>query len=186
MVYADDFVVCFKYKEDAEQFYERLKHRMEHFGLNLEEEKSRLIQFGRFAEENSRRKGRKPETFDFLGFTHYCSKSRNGKFRVKRKTSRKKFSKKCRELNQLIKNMRTWKLADIMKKLNEILVGYYHYYGITDNSRSLSDFRLAVTKSLFYWLNRRSQKKSYSWEKFSEMLKAYPLARPKIYVSIYE
>jgi RNA-directed DNA polymerase len=186
VVYADDFVVCFQYKEDAEQFYERLKHRMEHFGLNLEEEKSRLIQFGRFAEENSRRKGKKPETFDFLGFTHYCSKSRKGKFRVKRKTSKKKFSKKCRELHQLIKNTRTWKLADIMKKLNEILVGYYHYYGITDNSRSLSDFKLAVTKSLFYWLNRRSQKKSYDWERFSEMLKAYPLARPKIYVSIYE
>ena len=186
VVYADDFVVCFQYKEDAEQFYERLKHRMKHFGLNLEEEKSRLIQFGRFAEENSRRKGKKPETFDFLGFTHYCSKSRNGKFRVKRKTSRKKFSKKCRELHRLIKSMRTWKLADIMKKLNEILVGYYHYYGITDNSRSLSDFKLAVTKSLFYWLNRRSQKKSYDWERFSEMMKVYPLARPKIYVSIYE
>ena len=94
VIYADDFVVCFQYKAEAEEFYERLKRRMEHFGLSLEEEKSRLIEFGRFAERDRAAKGQgKPETFDFLGFTHYCSKSRNGKFRVKRKTSSKKFSK---------------------------------------------------------------------------------------------
>lgn len=85
IAYADDFVVCFQYKSDAEWFYERLKHRMGHFGLSLEEEKSRLIEFGRFAEENCKRRGTKPETFNFLGFTHYCSKSRSGRFRVKRR-----------------------------------------------------------------------------------------------------
>ena len=100
VVYADDFVVCFQYKDEAEQFYKRLKHRMEYFGLELEENKSRLIEFGRFAERDRRNRGQgKPETFDFLGFTHYCSKSRNGKFRVKRKTSKKKFTKKCKEVN---------------------------------------------------------------------------------------
>ena len=78
VVYADDFVCCFQYKEEATQFYERLKHRMVHFGLELEEEKSRLIEFGRFAEENCRKRGTKPETFNFLGFAHYCSKSKNG------------------------------------------------------------------------------------------------------------
>ena len=73
-----------------------------------------------------------------------------------------------------------------MKKLNQILVGYYHYYGITDNSKSITTFRYRVTKSLFYWLNRRSQRKSYTWEDFIEMLtQAYPLAKPRIYVSIY-
>lgn len=186
VVYADDFVVCFQYKSDAEEFYERLKHRMGHFGLELEEEKSRLIEFGRFAEENCRKRKEKPQTFTFLGFTHYCSKSRNGKFRVKRKTSKKKFVKKCRKMHELIRTMRTMKLKDIVKKINQILVGYYHYYGITDNSRAIKRFRYAVIKELFYWLNRRSQRRSYTWEGFLEMIdKEYPIAEAKIYVSIY-
>ena len=183
--YADDFVVCFQYKEDAENFYERLKNRMKYFGLNLEEKKSRLIEFGRFAEERSRRQGKKPETFDFLGFTHYCSKSRNGKFRVKRKTSKKKFAKKCKEVHRWIGKMRSMELADIIKKLNQMLVGYYHYYGITDNAQKLSDFRFAVIKSLFFWLNRRSQKNSYNWDGFTKMLNVYPLVYPRIYVNVY-
>ena len=187
IVYADDFVCCFQYREEAEAFYERLKRRMRHFGLELEEEKSRLIEFGRFAEERRKRNGSgKPETFTFLGFTHYCSQSRNGKFRVKRKTSRKKFAKKCREVHRKIAGMRTMPLRQMIGKVNQILVGYYHYYGITDNSKALSDFCYQVRKSLYYWLNRRSQKKSYNWERFNEMLKACPLAKPGIYVNIYE
>ena len=185
MVYADDFVCCFQYKEEAEQFYERLKRRMKHFGLELEERKSRLIEFGRYAEERYKKDGKKPETFTFLGFTHYCSRSRNGKFRVKRKTSKKKFAKKCKEVNRKIARMRTLTLPQIIKKLNEILVGYYHYYGITDNMKGITDFCYRVRRSLFYWLNRRSQRKSYSWEAFNDMLKVYPLVSPKIYVSIY-
>ena len=98
VVYADDFVVCFQYKADAEKFYEALKRRMEHFGLSLEEEKSRLLAFGKFAVENRRKAGKgKPETFNFLGFTHYCSKSRYGKFRVKRKTSARRFTEESRK-----------------------------------------------------------------------------------------
>lgn len=125
IAYADDFVVCFQYKSDAEWFYERLKHRMGHFGLSLEEEKSRLIEFGRFAEENCKRRGTKPETFNFLGFTHYCSKSRSGRFRVKRRTSKKKFAKKCKEVHRLIGSMRTLRVKEIISKLNEILTGYF-------------------------------------------------------------
>ena len=141
VVYADDFVVCFQYKADAEKFYEALKRRMGHFGLSLEEEKSRLLEFGKYAAQNRRRAGKgKPETFNFLGFTHYCSKSRYGKFRVKRKTSRKKFVKKCREIHQRLKEMRMMAISDIIHKLNQILVGYFHYYGITDNIRSLESF----------------------------------------------
>ena len=186
VVYADDFVVCFQYKADAEKFYEALKRRMEHFGLSLEEEKSRLLAFGKFAVENRRKAGKgKPETFNFLGFTHYCSKSRYGKFRVKRKTSRKKFAKKCKEVHRRIKEMRTLPISCIIEKVNQILVGYFHYYGITDNYDSLDKFCYRVRRSLFFWLNRRSQKKSYSWEGFNDMLKRYPLARPRIYVSIY-
>lgn len=187
VVYADDFVVCFQYKDEAEQFYKRLKHRMEYFGLELEESKSRLIEFGRFAERDRRNRGQgKPETFDFLGFTHYCSKSRNGKFRVKRKTSKKKFTKKCKEVNRWLADMRTLPLQEIIKRVNNMLVGYFHYYGITDNSKAISDFKYIVRKLLFKWLNRRSQRRSYNWGQFNDMLRDYPLATPRTYVSIYE
>ena len=187
VVYADDFVVCFQYKEEAELFYELLKKRMKIFGLEMEESKTRLIEFGRMAEQNRKARGeRKPETFEFLGFTHYCSKSRRGWFRVKRKTSKKKFAKKCRELSQTMRAMRTWRLTDIFRKTNQILIGYYHYYGITDNGKSLQRMRRKVENLLFYWLNHRSQKRSYNWDGFLELLKAFPLAKPKIYVNIYQ
>lgn len=187
IVYADDFVVCFQYKEEAELFYELLKKRMKIFGLEMEESKTRLIEFGRNAEQNRKARGEgKPETFDFLGFTHYCSKSRRGWFRVKRKTSKKKFAKKCRELNQTMRSMRTWRLTDIFRKTNQILIGYYHYYGITDNGKSLQRMKRKVENLLFYWLNHRSQKRSYNWDGFLELLKAFPLAKPKIYVNIYQ
>ncbi len=186
VVYADDFVVCFQYKEEAMGFYERLKNRMNYFGLKLEEDKSRLIEFGRFAEENCKRRGTKLETFNFLGFTHYCSKAKNGKFRVKRKTSKKKAAKKSKEIHERIKAMRNCKVADIVHKLNQILTGYYHYYGITDNGNSLNNFRQWVLKDLFYWLNRISQRKSYTWKQFNDMLKDNPIKKPKIYVNVYE
>ena len=186
VVYADDFVGCFQYKSDAEMFYGHLKSRMKHFGLELEESKTRLIEFGRFAEKNRKERGeRKPETFTFLGFTHYCSHGRTGKFRVKRKTSKKKLAKKSREINAMIRDMRLLHINQIVKKLNEILVGYYHYYGITDNSRSLNSFYNVVRYRLFYWLNRRSQRRSYTKEGYKELLKQFPLERPRIYVSIY-
>jgi len=185
VVYADDFVVCFQYERDAELFYEHLIKRMGNFGLSLEEEKSRLLEFGRFAQRNAQRRGTKAATFDFLGFTHYCSKSRNGKFRVKRKTSRKKFRKKHKEVRAYIKANRDMSVKAMIAKINQILIGYYHYYGITDNSKSLENFRHQVQRSLFYWLNRRSQKRSYTWEGFMEMLKVYPIAPPRIYVSVY-
>ena len=187
VVYADDFVVCFQYKSDAEQFYERLKHRMGYFGLSLEEDKSRLIEFGRFAQERCAKKGTKPETFTFLGFTHYCSKGRNGKFRVKRKTSKKKFAKKCKEVHRLIGSMRTLTIKEITSRLNRILVGYYHYYGITDNAESNKKFRYKMLKSLHHWLNRRSQAPSYTWDNFLNMIDSnYSLVAPKTYVSVYE
>ena len=185
VVYADDFVFCFQYQEEAEKFYDLLKRRMKHFGMTLEENKTRLIEFGKYAEGNCSKKGTKPETFTFLGFTHYCSQGKNGKFRVKRKTNKKKFAKKCKEIHRLIRDSRTQPLESIIKKLNQILVGYYHYYGITDNIQSLSNFRFRVIRSLFQWLNRRSQKKSYTWKEFNEMLKQYKIATPKIYVSVY-
>lgn len=185
VVYADDFVCCFQYKNEAEIFHKRLKKRMKFFGLTLEESKTRLLEFGRFATENLKREGKKPETFDFLGFTHYCSTSRNGKFRVKRQTASKKFRKKCKEINVRIREMRYEKKVFIIKAVNQMLVGYYHYYGITDNYRMMDNFRMRVIKILFFWMNRRSQRKSYTWDRFNEFLRNNPIAKPRIYVSIY-
>jgi len=181
--YADDFVVCFQYRWEAERFYERLKHRMAHFGLSLAEDKCRLIEFGRFAESNRRQRGKgKPETFDFLGFTHSCSKSRNGKFIVRRTTSRKKFAKKCKEVHMEINARRSEKTKDIVKWINQVLIGYYHYYGVQGNYPKVVEFRWNVLKSLFYWLNRRSQKKSYNWAGFLDMItNGHPVVRPKTY-----
>jgi len=189
VVYADDFVVCFQYKDEAEAFYKLLGDRMEHFGLSLEKEKSRLIEFGRFAEENrKRRKDGKPETFTFLGFTHYCSKARNGRFRVKRKTSKKKYNKKVKEMDREIRDrlaVMGLPIKDVIIWMNQVLVGYFHYYGITDNYVCLSKFVDRMEKLLFKWLNRRSQKRSYNWDGFHDLLKEFPLAKPRIYVSIY-
>ncbi len=179
--YADDFVVCFQYKWEAEQFYERLKHRMAYFGLSLAEEKCRLIEFGRFAVDNRKRRNEgKPETFDFLGFTHVCSRNRNGKFMVRRITSRKKFVKKCKEMHQKIGMLRTEKTVIIIKWINQVLVGYYHYYGVPGNYPKVTEFRWNVLKSLHYWLNRRSQKKSYTWAGFLDMITyGHPVERPR-------
>ena len=187
VVYADDFVVTFQHKDEAEWFYNRLKRRMGNFGLQMEEEKTRLIEFGRFAELNSQKRRHKAaETFTFLGFTHYCSTAKGGWFRVKRKTSRKKFSKKCREMNREISLRRDIPIKDLISWINQVLDGYYNYYAITDNSESLNRFYHYVLKLLFKWLNRRSQRRSLNYEHFNMMLRQYPVKIPKIKVNIYK
>jgi group II intron reverse transcriptase/maturase len=181
--YADDFVICFQYKREAEMVYERLKHRMAYFGLSLAEEKCRLIEFGRFARLNRKQRGEgKPETFDFLGFTHICSTTKNGKFKVRRETSRKKFIKKCKDMHRKIGSMRTEKTEDIVRWINQVLIGYYHYYGVFGNYNKVIEFRWNVLKSLFYWLNRRSQKRSYTKSAFFDMIThGHPVVRPKTF-----
>ena len=104
---------------------------------------------------------------------------------MKRKTSRKKLTKKCKEMYRLIQEIRNWPLREIIRKLNQILTGYFHYYGITDNSRSIGKFRFQLIKMLYHWLNRRSQKKSYRWEGYNAMLEVYPIVPAGIYVSVY-
>jgi len=184
--YADDFVACFQYKEDAYTFYQALKERLGEFGLELSESKTRIIEFGRFAEENRDKRGDgKPETFDFLGFTHYCSKSVNGKYRVKRKTSRKKLKNKLRAAKTWLRKNMQMSVIHLIGKLNTKLIGHYRYYGITDNSKMLDNFRYRVIKMMFKVLNRRSQRKSYNKDKFEQLLKKYPIVKPKIYVNIY-
>ena len=154
--FADDFVAGFQYKSEAERYYKELKERMEKFGLELESSKSRLIEFGRFAEQNRRARGEhKPETFDFLGFTFYCSKNRKGGFAPKVQTSRKK------------------------------LIGHYRYYGVTWNFRKITTFLHRVQQFLFKAMNRRGCRRAYTWNGFVEMLKYYPLAKPKMQEETY-
>ncbi|WHH56822.1 group II intron reverse transcriptase/maturase [Petroclostridium sp. X23] len=185
--YCDDFVCCFQYKEDAEKFYKELPKRFTKFGLELAEEKTRILEFGRFAEKDrAARSEGKPETFDFLGFTFYCSMDTKKRFfRVKVISCRKKTTAKLKKLNLWLKEHRDWSVKDIITRFNQSLLGHYHYYGVTDNFESIAKFRFMIVNLLFKWLNRRSERKSYTWDAFRDgLLKTFPIANPKIYVSL--
>ena len=184
--FADDFVAGFQYKPEAERYYKELKERMEKFGLELESSKSRLIEFGRFAEQNRRARGEcKPETFGFLGFTFYCSKTRKGGFVPKVQTSRKKFELKVRAYKNWIYDNRNRPMREIIKELNVKLIGHYRYYGVTWNFRKITTFLHRVQQFLFKAMNRRGCRRAYTWNGFVEMLKYYPLAKPKTYYCLY-
>ena len=186
VIYADDFTATFQHKDEAERFLETIRKRFQDYGLELEPEKTRLIEFGRFTEGNRKKRGLgKPETFDFLGFTHYCSKSRKGSFRVKRKTSRKKMKMRIMEMDDWIKANRHLPVRTLIAGINLKLRGHYQYYGVTDNSVSIAVYHFRATKSFFKWINRRSQRRSYTWEGFNDLLKVFPLVPPRIRVNIY-
>lgn len=184
--YADDMILCFQHRDEAEKTYKLLKERLNQLGLEFAEDKTRLIEFGKYASENCKKKGKqKPETFDFLGFTHYCSKSRDGRFRVKRRTSKKKFKQKVQEFKIWIKENRNEPLKEIVATVRKKLIGHYNYYGITDNSDMIARYHNVVILLLMKWLNRRSQKKSYRNKGFTTMIKYFDLPYPKIKENIY-
>lgn len=184
--YCDDFICCFQYKEDAMDFYVKLIKRLGEFNLEIAEDKTKIIEFGRFAVENKAKRGEsKPKTFDFLGFTHYCSKSSKGYFIVKRKTSKKKFKAKLLKSKAWLKKNMHEPIGNLIKRLNTKLTGHFRYYGITGNSIMVRSFKYQVIKQLFWVLNRRSQRKSYNWDKFRRMMKIYPIVKAKIYVNMY-
>lgn len=182
--YADDVVACFEYKEEAEKFLRSIKKRLAKFGLELSEEKTKIIEFGRFAQESRRKRGeRKPETFEFLGFTHYCSKGQKGCFRVKRKTSKKKLRSKIQEMKQWLKLRMHCKISETIQLLNVKLLGHYRYYGITDNIDSIRQFYEIVVRMLYKILNRRTQKNKYSYLKYYRKIEKN-IIKPKIYIDI--
>jgi len=184
--YADDFICCFQYRQDALRFYQALEKRLAKFKLELAKDKTKLIAFGRFAAQNRKSQGLgKPETFSFLGFTHYCDQSRTGKFRVKRKTDASKFQMKVTAFGKWIKRVRNLPISDIFRQVRIKLLGHYGYYGITDNLKMIRTFYDIVIRLLFKWLNRRSQRRSFSRDKFKQYLKLHPLPLPRIYVSIF-
>jgi len=184
--YADDFVVCFEKEAEARAFGVALRRRMGKFGLTISEEKSKIIEFGRCACTRAKRYGRKCETFDFLGFTHFCDKSRWGNFKLGRKTSRKKFRQKMVDMNIWLKRIRNRAQLEVWwKVLGLKLLGHYRYYGMSGNFRMLQNFYHQVVRLAFKWVNRRSQRKSYNWAQFLRFILFNPLPKPKIYHSLY-
>ncbi len=184
--YADDFVMCFERQPDAIRFRQELDLRLSKFSLEISPEKTKTIEFGPCAQSKAKRRGGKTETFDFLGFTHYCSRSRNGrKFRMKRITSSKKFTTKIRMFRDWLKANRTLPTGELMDKVASKLRGHFAYYGVTDNSKGINRFADEVRRLLYKWLNRRSQRGSMNWEKFNLFLKKYPLPRPRIMVNLF-
>jgi hypothetical protein len=144
------------------------------------------MEFGRFAVQHAENKGVKAETFDFLGLTHYCGTKKNGKgFRMKRVTSRKKFVAKLKSFKDWLKRARSMKTKDLWETAKAKLRGHYNYYGVTDNLRGITRFGREVVTLLFKWLNRRGKRNSLNWERFNEMLKRFPLPKPRIRVSMF-
>jgi len=183
--YADDFVVCFQSKTDATRFRAELDGRLGKFGLEVAPEKTKIIEFGPLAEPKARRRGGKPETFDFLGLTHFCSRTRDRRrFRMKRVTSRKKFRAKLREFKEWLKKSRTLPTPELMKTAAAKLRGHFAYYGVTDNSPGINRFAYEVRRLLFKWLNQRGKRGCMSWEKFDLLLARFPLPKPRIRVNL--
>lgn len=185
--YADDFIIGCQTKQAAEKILQDVKERFAKFGLSLAEDKTRILEFGRFVKHDSnKRGGGKPQTFDFLGFTHYCSQTRDGRFVIKVKTSRKKFSMAMVKQKEWLKMVRNkMKLPKIWKTLSLKMQGHYQYYGVSGNSVSITRYYQETERQVFKWMNRRSQKKMWNWENFWEYLKRYPLPQPKLTYSLY-
>jgi len=170
--FADDFLACFQYKDDAEQFLQGLRDRIEGFGLKLAEEKTQCIEFGRFARANAQQRGEKPKEFTFLGFTHYCGKTKEGHFKVRRRTSRKKFGQSLSKFKDWAKKSRSVLTKGEMIRAARIrVIGHLNYYAITDNAQCCSDYVYRATQILRKWLNRKSQHKAYTKAQFYAALR---------------
>lgn len=184
--YADDFVICVQSKKEAPEILRSLTARLSKFRLELAEEKTRIVVFGRYSGENAAKAGKKPGTFDFLGFTFYNGKTRKGKFKVGIKTSRKKFNQKVKEISLWMKLARN--LAEPKEWWSILcakLRGHYWYFGVSGNFHALRMFERIVVRIVFKWLNRRSQAKSYDWTRFNEYLQRHKLPKPRIYHNSY-
>jgi hypothetical protein len=184
--YADDFVVCFHYESEAKRFRTELDGRLAKFGLEVAAEKTKVMEFGPRAELKAKARGEKPQAFDFLGLTHFCSRTRDGRrFRMKRVTARKKFKAKLRVFKEWLKKSRALPTPDLMRIAAAKLRGHIAYYGVTDNSEGIHRFAYEVKRLLFKWLNRRGKRGFMSWEKFHKLLLRFPLPRPKITVNLF-
>lgn len=184
--YADDFVIAVQYKNDARRIEAAVKNRFGKYGLEIHPTKSRNISFGRFEKQNARAQERRPNTFDFLGFTHFCDKTRSGKFKLGRKTQRKRFTRACKGVWNWLKAVRNQiKTKEWWKVLKAKLRGHFNYYGISGNYPDIYRFFFKMLKMTRYWMNRRSQKKTMTVKKFLKYLERFPLPKPEIKHAIY-
>ena len=178
--FADDYVAGFEHREDRERFLADLRGRSAKFGLELHPEKTRLIEFGRFAAQNRERRGdRKPDTFDFLGLTHMCAKDRHGRFKLKRVTSKKKMRAKLKSVKTEMRRRMHHPIPEQGRWLARVLQGHYNYYAVPDNSEALRGFREAVIRLWRKALARRSQKGRITWERLRHLVDRW-LPRPGI------
>lgn len=180
--FADDFVCCFETEEDARNFYAELIQRLKKFKLSIAEEKTKIIRFGRSTENGG---NGKPGIFDFLGFRHYWGKGKNGKYRLKRKTSPKKFRMKIKAYKQWIRKNRHMDEKELVESIKRKLRGHYQYYGVSDNFEGINSYYRAVLYLTWKWRNRRSQKRTFTLEKFKKFLLRNPLPEPKIVVNLF-
>jgi group II intron reverse transcriptase/maturase len=171
--YADDWVCAFRYKQDAERFFAVLPKRLQKFNLNVEPSKTQILRFSRFHPGMERR-------FSFLGFEFFWCLDRKGTPRVMRRTARKKFRAALKRMKVWIRFNRHKPKWGFLKTLNAKLRGHYQYYGVRGNARALWEFYEEVKKMLLKWLNRRSHRKSYTWEAFKRLLSRLPLVKPRI------
>lgn len=180
--YADDFVMGFQYQQDAELFQKELEVRMQKFGLEMNAAKTRLIEFGRFAIENRQKRGEgKPETFDFLGFTHICAKRRkDGGFTINRKTIAKRLRRKVKEINDKLMRMRHNPVSDQGRWLRAVVQGYFNYHAVPGNRNALDAFRTLLARAWMRSLRRRSQKaRSLKWKRMKRWVEQW-LPTPRI------
>jgi RNA-directed DNA polymerase len=170
--YADDAVLGFQHREDAERFLEQLRERLRKFGMELHPDKTRLIEFGRFAAERRRRRGEgKPETFNFLGFTHICGRSHGtGYFTVYRRTIGKRMAAKLKEIRQELRRRMHASIVETKEWLSSVVRGYFQYHGLPDNQKRMRAFRGEVVRMWLRQLRRRSQRSNWTWERFLERL----------------
>ena len=179
--YADDAVLGFQHRDDAERFWQQLRERLGKFGLELHPEKTRLIEFGRFATERRKKRGEgKPETFNFLGFTHICGTSRKtGRFTVGRKTIGKRMAAKLKDIQAELRQRMHEAIGATGKWLQSVVRGYFQYHAIPGNEEPLWAFRKDVLRLWLRSLRRRSQRYRWTWERFMELLGAL-LPEPQI------
>ena len=171
--FADDYVCCFQYHRDLRRFHQEIDGRLGKFNLELSKEKTRTIRFTRFITRNS-------ETFTFLGFEYRWERSRQGKPLVKMRTSKKKFRQALSAIKSWVKGDRHKGTVEIMESLRPKLQGHFNYYGVSGNMEMLKSFYHHTINIVFKWLNRRSQRKSYNWTGFMELVKQFHIPTPRI------
>jgi RNA-directed DNA polymerase len=178
--YADDFIVGFEHESDARRFLAMMRERLGAFALSLHPEKTRLIEFGRFADENRKRRGLgKPETFNFLGFTFICGRTRRGKFQIKRKSRRDRMRAKSQEVHQGLRTRMHRPIPEQGKWLRQVVTGYFNYHAVPTNGRALVTFRHLIIGLWQRTLRRRSQKDRMSWERIKRLADDW-LPKPRI------